>query len=207
MKYLKISSINGVIASKKLSHWKPFCHKWSCFIEVYSESTHFTDTAFNQNERANIGTFASAIWACGGIALEEFQDIKGDDKTSQNGRVDLWLKSLCGKSEYVEAKYLKRSLDGRYIKHINEALELAQKDALHTQGGSELDTVALLFFVPYLKRRPEHDISEEINVMLNHISNEIDTDILAWSFPAKDIWYRHHDGYAVPGVILIGRKF
>ncbi|MGF1733671.1 hypothetical protein [Photobacterium kasasachensis] len=203
---MKYSDLIGVKATDNLSHWIPMCEKWSDFLVKYTSITHESDTAFNTNERANIGTLASAAWASGYIALEEFQDIKGDEKTSRNGRVDLWLRSPCGQSEYIEAKYKKCSINGNFIKHINEYLGKAIDDALHTKGGSDVNSVGLTFFVPYMKKSRSGNITEDLNYVLSTIENNIEHDLLAWCFPERDINYRHYDGYAVPGVIMIARK-
>ena len=87
--------------AKVLRRWIAYHKRY--YVEMLADSG---DVTYWYDERTHVGIFASAIWAAGGLALEEY----GDEKRSrinkdgpENGRVDLYFK--VGKLECIaEAK-------------------------------------------------------------------------------------------------------
>ena len=100
---------NPQTASRKLRSLKPVFERLK---EVHQHFIEFGDgdCPYWYPERSHTGLFATAVYECGGVALEEYSDYKMKERKRIKGRVDLWLKL---KTEFrCEAKCVRLNLGG-----------------------------------------------------------------------------------------------
>ncbi len=82
----------------------PVLSAWHGLLQRYAEVWGWRDVPYWYNERATLSTLAAAVWASGGIALEEYRTDRGEDGEGvRKGRGDLYL-SVGGEHFIAEAK-------------------------------------------------------------------------------------------------------
>jgi len=201
-------AVKGVKADKLLKHWIPMCETWAFNIERYTRLAqnnkrlpYDNNKPYNKTERANVGMLAGAAWSCGNIALEEFQFDKADGK----GRVDLWLCNENYKDEYVEAKFNRTSIKGKYLAKIKDTLDAAIEDAKRSKGKNDFSFVGVAFIILTVKKQELNVVLELLEQAISEIDKEIDNDLLAWCFPEQDLKHIHPNGLIAPGVIMLGK--
>lgn len=181
-----------------------FLHSWTKIIDSYIHYCEYEDNPWWYNERASLSTLAAAAWSCGGISLEEYSTEKGKHDDPWSGRCDLFLGM---KNEFFacEGKQAwcpigRQAKNG--IKNISDSLSLACDDArkLDKQEGRRL---GICFAVPYLPKKEEKYIEEQINKWLLKIEKEIEYSSYAWVFPKEVRLLSSPKGYFHPGIAVI----
>ncbi|SFB86825.1 hypothetical protein SAMN05660443_0627 [Marinospirillum celere] len=215
-------TINGYYVKQKrgLSHWPRLLEEWVLQVERYCRVYEGQDAPYLYTEQANVGLIASAAWRSGGIALEEFQSVKGvKHRPKWNGRIDLWLCQDEKTEEIVEAKMLKISMDAHtdLISSVSKCMAAAVKDAKSAKASYELTGLGAVFVVPNLtikralsRMESEETPSDWIEAWVDEVLAGNDYHAAAWCFPKEmrnqllsdnpDIC---GDNYAYPGVILL----
>ena len=161
-------TINGILHPKKpiYSWWGELSEQWTAIHRRYARIMT-NDAAYWYTERTNVGVLAQAAWACGLVALEEYQakkaaSLEGDDPRS--GRCDLWLANG-RQGHFIEAKQRYLHLrSNKMTEIINDCLERAYDDAVATRESEGEHGIGLAFFpiyVPVRSIEPE-EISSEL---------------------------------------------
>ena len=108
-------------------------NKWIEISKKYEEKYDSKDSIHWYIERTNVGALATAIWLCGGVAIEEYPTTKEKDG-EYKGRCDLFfeidnLKAICeAKMKWIEIAE-KTLLIEDVVAPINDAIELAKSDS------------------------------------------------------------------------------
>lgn len=109
-------------------------NKWFEMSKKYEEKYNSKDSIHWYIERTNVGALASAIWLCGGVAIEEYPTTKekyGDYK----GRCDLFfeldsLKAVCeAKMKWIEITEHTLLIEN-IVSPICDAIELSKNDSM-----------------------------------------------------------------------------
>ncbi len=173
------------IKKQKDIQWlEPVLIQWLKINRDYIEETDYEDCLYWYNERANVSTFAGAMWKCGGFALEEYSAHKSDEnENSKKGRIDLYIQSH-GNSAVCEAKiewiYLcepnRQQKD--FAKTISNSIEKANNDLTNTlKMNSNNLGIALNFIVGYSNQ--DIDITETLASLQNAIE-DTECAFFAW---------------------------
>lgn len=215
-------TISGYQVKQKrgLSHWPRLLEEWILQVERYCRVYEGCDAPYLYTEQANVGLLASAAWRSGGIALEEFQSVKGTKhRPKWGGRVDLWLCQDEKTEEILEAKLLKISMDAYsdLVSKVSDGMSSAVKDAKNAKASYECTGIGAVFVAPHLTiNRAQQCMDSEksngdwLDKWTNNLLVGNDYHAAAWCFPKEmrnqlqtdepDIC---GDGYAYPGVLLL----
>lgn len=180
-----------------------FLKCWTGIVDRYITYFEYSDNPWWYNERATISTLAAAGWGCNGISLEEYSIEKGKQDDPWKGRCDLFL-GLKNEFFACEAKQAWCPI-GRQAKNgvtkIHNSLKDACNDArkLDKQEGRRL---GICFAVPYLPKRDEKHIEQQINQWHKEIEL-LDCSSYAWVFPEKVRFLATPKGYFYPGIAVI----
>ena len=148
------------------------------------------DAPWWYNERASLSVLAGAIWRCGGIAFEEFSEVKFHAKRregpreSYRGRCDIHFQ--VGSKDFVaEAKYGYSGATARnadVVPKIAHLLDDARKATgrLAPNGQCRL---AMVFIAPYFTQKFKGDEEAMMNRWIKKI-REVPCSAKAWVFPA-----------------------
>jgi hypothetical protein len=205
-------TINGIIHPKKsiYSWWSELSEQWTAIHRRYARVTA-DDAAYWYTERTNVGVLAQAAWACGLVALEEYQAKKArgtENEDPHSGRCDLWLAN--GKQgHFIEAK--QRYLHLRSTKMtdiINECLERAHTDAVATRESEGDHGIGLAFFpiyIPVSSIEPE-ELSGELSSLPEKFG-ESEAELIAWCFPQETRYLKGQgEKNYVPGLVMAGKS-
>lgn len=185
----------------------PILTSWLKVIDTYLNYSDLEDSPWWYNERATLSSFAAAVWAANGVALEEYATVKGKTRQAWTGRCDLYI-GISSQQFACEAKQAwcpigRRSKKGfsNAKSGINDACDDARK--LDKGEGRRL---GLCFAVPYLPPRDAKYIEHQLNDWLKAILN-IDRSSIAWIFPkSARRSITTENGYFYPGIALIIRE-
>ena len=165
------------------------------------------------NERACVGTFAAAVWLCGGLAFEEYLSEKVKDRAklakSQKkspGRTDLYF-SYHGNEYIVEAKQCWPKLESSKspAKKIKQKLDDATKAAMevYENYGTRL---AMVFAVPRALQSSQGNLFSLMENWMSKVSTvENSYSARAFFFLESDIKAKDED-WIYPGVGLFIKK-
>ena len=177
--------------------------KWCHIINEWCERRNWDDVPWWYNERASLGLLATAVWATGGVMLEEYSTEKGKEKKQWQGRGDLFLQ--VGKGKYViEAKQKWVSISTRANEAkaaIEKSIGDAKKAARETRanGGRRLGAV---FVVPYMPKGEVSKVDKQIRSLVSDLKS-IKKVNLAWVFPEKARRDFQYKGYLYPGIAIL----
>ena len=196
--------IGYMIKNERFSHWESLIEEWHLAINRYCRITkNENDAPYWYNERANIGVLAGAAWRCGRVALEEFQNEKGNKSKKWVGRADLWIGYENGQ-EIIEAKFKWLSLRSHDPVNIAKSqLHLAHDDAISSRGSdASLLAIAVSFLPTYVPKKYYDDLEGLVNNLLKEMQH-MDCGLIAWIFPKVMQEYVTENGNVCPGVILV----
>ena len=200
-------NIEKYINSGTIRSLHPILVAWLQVAEKYLDYFDNEDSPWWYNERATLSSFAAAVWAADGIALEEYATLKGKTRESWSGKCDLYI-GMPSQEFACEAKQAWCRIGRRSKNGFNMAksgLESACKDARKLDKG-EGRRLGLCFAVPYLPPRDEKHVEHQLNDWLKAIQN-IDRSSIAWIFPqSARRSIVTENGYFYPGVALIIRE-
>ncbi len=185
----------------------PIFQNWFEIHQTYKWNN--TDPLYWYNERANVGTFAGAVWRSGFHALEEYSSTKRPDEDQDKnfeklGRVDLWI--YPNEMEYViEAKQVREKVGDNFSGVINSALKKAVGDvAKSTEGGLvNVKYLGLTFIIPMLTAADRDDYTGWFKNYTD-TSKEVKCDFFANWFQDVPLPIRD-DKLAQPGISVFGR--
>lgn len=188
------------VSHPKLAHFKPLLRKWTQITAEFATRTE--DLPYWYDERPDTSILAGAVWRLKGVAIEEMP-AKKERPGKAPGRIDLYF-MLGDKGHIVEAKrrWIWPSLlevRGR----VSGALDSACEQALRYDYEADL-RLGVVFVVPYVDASEAYNASERIDYVIRSVS-EIDSDFIAWTFPALSTDLMIDEGDYHPGVLLVGR--
>ena len=178
----------------------PVLREWIDANHEYCRRSKWADVPWAYNERASLSTLAAAFWLSGGVALEEYAEVKG----LAAGRCDLY--GSIGKNGYVlEAKLLWISLRGRHWRRaIDTKLRDARKDVRKTRIQFGETRLAVVFVAPYLGGK-KPDVSEiVIDRFVQSLATRKDL-CCAWTFPkrARGFTWKGFKNWRFPGAAIV----
>jgi len=197
-------NIQSYINSGTIRSLHPILTAWLEVIGKYLDCFDNEDCPWWYNERATLSSFAAAVWAAGGIALEEYATVKGKSRESWTGRCDLYI-GISSQEFACEAKQawcpIGRKSQNGFIK-AEAGLNSACKDARELDKG-EGRRLGICFAVPYLAPRDEKHIEHQVKVWLQAVQG-LDCSSIAWVFPEKaKRRIETENGYFYPGVAVM----
>lgn len=204
--------VSGIVIPKPLKGLKKILQKWQGMMKSLANEWAPDDVPWWNPERTLVGLFASAVWLCGGQALEEYTTEKKALKRGKPkswGRGDIWF-AMKKRAFLAEAKSNSDfSLDGdlklQSIR-ITNALRVARKDAVRTRNYGKTKRLGLLFLIPWRLKSKGEPTDTQIRTWLGPVRT-IKNAAIAWTFPrvARQVEARYTDGkdYYYPGVVII----
>lgn len=205
-------TINGIIHPNKniYSWWTELQEQWTAAHRRYARVTA-DDAAYWYTERTNIGVLSQAAWACGLVALEEYQAVKASHECEDGthaGRCDLWLANR-KHGHFVEAKQRYLHLRSRKMISIaNECLNRAYEDAKSTSSSQGIHGIGLAFLpicVPINSIDP-NDLTSELEV-LPEVLKQTDAELIAWCFPLETrLLKSFNKKLYFPGIVMLGKS-
>lgn len=159
------------------------------------------DNPWYYNERALISLFAGAVWAEGGLALEEFSVYKRTGKKRKplySGRSDLYLS--IGNSHFIAE--VKHAWSGATRVSIKTATYVQDKlseacDDIRKYPREKLRKLGILFAMPYfsksyIRRWGKKPMDEQLQKWVTIMKENIEYSCVAWVFPqeARDFRYK-----------------
>lgn len=141
------------------------------------------DAPWWYNERASLSVFAGAVWRTGGMAFEEFSELKRKKKRRTPGRIDLWF-SVGRKEFWAEAKggEVRITPRSRPSARMRELMDQARRDAERLAPDGFTRRLAVVFLSPYLRPCKRPEIEHRVRSLLDQV-RETKPDALAWVFP------------------------
>jgi hypothetical protein len=207
-----MDAICGITLPDSLSFLKKTLRQWIALQKRCARIwRHEPDAFWWNNERAEIGAFAGAIWLCGGTALEEYYTDKRPrmvpkkPKRKAPGRCDLYF-SVSGRNYVAEAKKCWTGLSDS-PDAIRRKLRAAANDVRRerTKGCGKF---AIVFVAPRGKvpRTPSArvQLTREIDTFVGDTRNALSNCGMAWVFPPegrKLIWKKRERCY--PGSVIV----
>ena len=199
-----------VKCNSKTVKLKPILEKW-CSINRRFLKEAESDCPWWYNERASVSILASAAWASGHIALEEYVTKKGRRKNDKEwpGRCDLKIK--VNSSNYLfEAKQQWAMLSKKSGKvslketrdKILKSLDSARRDSgkLKSRAGRRF---GISFVVPRISETEEGRLDERLDELLYLLKEKRKRyDAIAWFFAKKKDRPRKKERI-YPGVVLL----
>ena len=137
--------------------------RWASVVGEYSDRVNWkggrcADAVYWSTERANVGSVAAAAWLTGGVALEEYGDLKRAPRRVSKGRVDLFVKCDDASEYLFECKTAWVGLDdaGRLRrphakKRIGAVMRAVRKDANRLQREPGQLRGLILFAIPSIR--------------------------------------------------------
>lgn len=187
------------IKNPLLKHWSLLLEEWICCFDKlcqYSGTTPF----WNCREKSNYGPFIGAIWRIGWIA---FPEIKCKRSTLGGyGQVDLYVSSADGNiHEYIEVK-------GNAVSNVFHAKHSLQDSIRHASTIDDKNVtlkIGVTFSNIEIRTENKTEIENLSKILLLQIKEQIEYDLIAWSFPEKIRNYDEVPGVFTPGVILLAK--
>jgi hypothetical protein len=194
---------------------------WQHAIALYadfhrkSEDGRYYDMGFWHGERANVSLLAASVWACGGIALQDYGALRHHTPMSSKPiggypQVDLFLSDR-DHGYVLEAKLSRPSwpLDntGKLATGFRRQLGMAERDVRSVRDAVSKQ-LAALFVVPKISVNPgQHRASlrKQVDEFVAHVLSALDcltVDVVAAYFPLE--WRLSDDPYASARVIYPG---
>ena len=171
-------------------------HRWhvllrSLFADSKWEKQYSPPWCFN--ERALLGTFASAIWLSGGKAFEEYSTSKIATRNTPRlvrGRPDLWCR-IHNQLYYLEAKRCLVTIScnpERMTSLVECRLDEARRDAQHNICQSDGKKIAMVFVIPRLAYANAKDLDKRTGIWIDllntlHTGQQVD---VSWSIYSRD---------------------
>lgn len=122
----------------ELAVWPELIKRWRKQHRAYVEAAD--EAGWGYRERPNVGFLAGAVWAMGGVAIEEYEDRKKDPDDKRfhySGRGDLWMK-LGKKGFKLEAKHTHVNLHTKgTVATLCSAADRAGLDSDHLKFDSD----------------------------------------------------------------------
>lgn len=193
------------LESSSLPTLKPILEEWIAVQHEYTRQVR-GEFSWNYSERASIGFLAAAVWAAGGVALEEWCTVKGTRKEPRNGRCDLFI--YRNKQSFdIEAKHLWLKVTSNQenkIDQIKRALERTVSDAKHLPRQKKHHRLAVLFVAPFYPPLKSRDALNHIEELLKGICR-IPHSAIAWLFHGRQTLKPDKKRNVVQGIVLIIR--
>lgn len=179
------------------------------FLRVYNNEYEYPDAPYWHNERANIGILASACWANGWVALEEFSAEKNNSdnkEKNKSGRCDLWVCSPDGRNNYaIEAKKGHCPLDSANpSSNLEPLLKAACEDAKQLINEGEVHLgVSIMHLYLHKDRMAEYDTFVR-NLVMDMVKYKSinNLDFLYIYMEKNGV---ESDKYLIPGVVVAGK--
>jgi len=127
--------------------------QWCSTLKRYETAYHSTDSIHWYIEQTNVGALATAVWMCGGVALEEYPTTK-EKSASYRGRADLFfeldhVKAVC-EAKMKWLKFTKRTdPTADVVESVGKIIDRARRDGRAHQTPHRKFWVA--FVCPYWK--------------------------------------------------------
>jgi hypothetical protein len=174
----------------------PIFEKWTELQSLYHSANK--EGPFVYRERSQIGLLSAAIWASGGIALEEWQSEKvrtgGKEAVeSYSGRCDLWFTThskspgkhggwfLEAKHRWINANRLIVDLGDPKKTGLGQAVDAAKQ---HTERANRLGCSFVSVFVD--RKRKEHSTEQYRRLPDELRTIKLGADVVAWYGVAPD---------------------
>ena len=183
----------------------PALKMWTVLVGAYRDR-QADDLPFWFNEEATVGMLGAAAWMSGGIAVQEYQHIKGMHHLP--GYADLWMR-IGQERISIEAKQAwPRNLES-LVSKATKALEAARSDVRAINLEEANQRYGCVFLVPKIAKAeaPSFDPAawlDELNVLWKSR-----VDFRAYWFQSSRVgydWARNEQGYSFPGVVLLGSR-
>ncbi len=192
-----------------LKDWRIIFDNWFKEIETILELSNGTESPYIHAEHGNINLFSvSASKAGFGTILE----LLGGNREEHNARLDL---CIIGKNnlDIIEAKWLefecsnyipKEKIINIFRRALNDAKNYQNKNPIFIDRKKEIRKIGILFLSPYFENTVNFKKAEQL-IDLFSKSDDINYDLLAWSFPAKALHLKYWNRF-YPGTIFIAKK-
>lgn len=209
------NSEKGVLVSPAFRGLKDSFQAWLDFMIKYEEEIP-DDWPFGYRERPLVGFLAAAIWASGGISIEEFGTDKeatgkaakkGARKTNgaSSGRADLYF-SQNGKEGNIEFKMHDLGISGtnHFANFLKRKWCVSKKDAWRTRQWG-IPTFGGMFLRPFVGVDSDVGRYEENLKRLLELAWKRKPDVLAWWCPVNSVMADDEPDkkYWLVGVIML----
>jgi hypothetical protein len=198
------------INNKKLSILQPVFNQWINNVTKYCSTPlgNEPDAPYWYNERTTLSTLAGAVWAAGGVALEEYRATKGYGRDEWEGRIDLWFRfnrqMFVAETKQLWFRINKIVFENLFIDKLLNRLKEAKRDAREVPK-SEGHRMGIVFIVPSISLEYKESRNRIILKCIEKI-RKIDQCICAWSFPGVVRTLTWDDENAIyPGVMIVGK--
>lgn len=171
--------------------------------------TNALDVAYVHAEHGNSTQFAISASAVGYVA---FREILGGNRGYRGARLDLCLVSDLT-IDLIEAKYVefdfehiekRRIISSKLNSALNEVRGYSNSNSQLFNLNRNVRRVGVSFVSPFYGLKSHFD-ENKVYDLLSYIREEIQPDVLSWSFPhqARNLayWNRVH-----PGTILVAKQ-
>ena len=213
---MKANRISGVITSSHLKNLTPVLKEWKNMIKELAHQWAPNDVPWWHTERTLAGLFASSVWRCGGLAIEEYtaeKKVRKRKPIKKTGRGDLWFQ-IENKSFLAEAKKRYRSLDGKINERstkMKAGLRKALKDVVRTHRYDKNEKrLGIYFWVPWRLKSKGEPTDSQIRAWVRELHN-IKNAAIALTFPrmarrVKDKDQSNGKWYYYPGVVMLIKR-